>query len=130
LSRVCTRRERSNTPLQALHLLNDPNFVDAARGLAVTLVRSSVGVDDGVDGDDDVQRDAARVRLGFLRTLGREPSAEERDRLVAYLAKQREIFSADPTSAEGLVGADGGVEPAWVAVASVLLNLDEFITRE
>jgi hypothetical protein len=130
LSRVCTRRERSNTPLQALHLLNDPNFVDAARGLAVTLVRSSVGVDDGVDGDDDVQRDAARVRLGFLRALGREPSAEERDRLVAYLAKQREIFSADPTSAEGLVGADGGVEPAWVAVASVLLNLDEFITRE
>jgi hypothetical protein len=135
LSRVCTRRERSNTPLQALHLLNDPNFVDAARGLAVTLIRSTVeigdgGVDDGVDGDDDVQRDAARVRLGFLRTLGREPSAEERDRLVTYLAKQREIFAGDPASAEGLVGADGGVEPAWVAVASVLLNLDEFITRE
>jgi hypothetical protein len=135
LSRVCTRRERSNTPLQALHLLNDPNFVDAARGLAVTLIRSTVeigdgGVDDGADGDDDVQRDAARVRLGFLRTLGREPSAEERDRLVAYLAKQREIFAADPESGEGLVGPDGGVEPAWVAVASVLLNLDEFITRE
>jgi hypothetical protein len=50
--------------------------------------------------------------------------------LVAYLAKQREIFAADPKSGEGLVGPDGGVEPAWVAVASVLLNLDEFITRE
>ncbi len=140
LSRVCTRRERSNTPLQALHLLNDPNFVDAARGLALTLVRSPVevddggvddgGVDDGVDGGSDVRRDAARARLGFLRTLGREPSAEERERLVAYLAKQREIFAGDPASGEGLVGPDGGVEPAWVAVASVLLNLDEFITRE
>jgi hypothetical protein len=98
---ACTRRTRSNTPLQALHLSNDPAFVELAAALGGVLAADP--------GDD-----AGRVRLAFRRCFGRPPSDAERDRVLAFLASQRE---ADPTT-------------AWAQVARVLLNTDEFITRE
>lgn len=94
------RRDRSNTPLQALNLLNDPVFVEAAEALAFSVK----------PGDFEAL---------FQRALGRGPTPAELSRMTAYHEKQRSIHQRDPQS----------VSP-WAAVTSVILNLDEFITRE
>jgi len=93
------RRSRSNTPLQALNLLNDPAFVEAARALAV---RS------GIEGGNNFQR---RLDRSFELCLGRKPANDEREWLLEYWQKQPEPM-------------------AWTGLSSVLLNLEEFITRE
>jgi hypothetical protein len=99
---ACTRRNRSNTPLQALHLANDPIFVELADGLGKRVVK---------DGPPD---DAGRVGFAFRVCFGRSPTDAERDRVLAFLRDQRK---ADEKT-------------AWNQVARVLMNLDEFITRE
>ena len=80
-SRSCTRRERSNTPLQALNLLNDPVFVEAAQALAARIQREAQG--------DDAQR----LDHAFLLALSRPPKPEEAQRLLAYLQQQRALFA-------------------------------------
>jgi hypothetical protein len=125
-SRSCTRRERSNTPLQALQLLNDPVFVEAARALAERVLADSAG-------EDDQQLDGA-----FRLTLGRTPLPDESQRLLDYLHQQQQAFTADPEAAALLIGdnlkntqtTDAAEHAAWTAVCSVLLNLDEFLNRE
>jgi hypothetical protein len=99
---ACTRRNRSNTPLQALHLANDPVFLEIAEGLGRRVVR---------DGPPD---DAGRIDFAFRLCVARPPSAAERECLLRYLVEQRRIKA----------GAE------WARVARVLLNLDEFVTRE
>lgn len=118
-SRSCTRRERSNTPLQALNLLNDPTFFDAARALAARIQRESSGNDD------------QRLAHAFLLVVARRPKIEEEKRLLAYLKQQRSLLENDRESTAQL-RQDESSEPdaAWTMVASVLLNLDEFINRE
>lgn len=119
LSRSCTRRERSNTPLQALNLLNDPTFLEAARALAACVNRECRG------------DDATRLRHAFQLTLSRPPREDEQQRLLGYLQQQRAILAGDPKSAADLLqDQPAGSDAAWIVLASVLLNLDEFITRE
>ena len=119
-SAACTRRLRSNTPLQALTLLNDEAYVELAAGLASRVLREAAD-------------DASRLRLAYAASLGREPSAAEVERLTRFLAKQKHEYEADSAAAEqfakGIPG-DPATAAAWVAVARVVLNLDEFITRE
>ena len=122
-SKACTQRERSNTPLQALNLLNDSAFVEAAQALAARVWRERRG---------DM---AARIDQAFLLTLARSPTAEETARLTRYVAQQAQLFAQDGESARALApeylpGASASESAAWVALASVLLNLDEFINRE
>ncbi|HZW30888.1 MAG TPA: DUF1553 domain-containing protein [Isosphaeraceae bacterium] len=105
---ACTRRIRTNTPLQALSLLNDPTFTECAQALAERLRRESPGSD----------RD--RVRHAFRLCLGREPSPEELRKVESYLA---EMPTAEPNRS-------GSSATEWVGLARALLNLDEFITRE
>jgi mono/diheme cytochrome c family protein len=121
---ACTRRNRSNTPLQALTLANDRGFMEFAQMLAARVLTEAPPYDDG------------RLRYGFGCVLGREPNDMELSTLSAYLAAQRAryIDSAEaaallspPSLPEGLSPADGA---AWTSAARVLLNLDEFITRE
>jgi len=120
----CSQRARSTTPLQALNLLNDPVFLEAAQGLAVRVLREKAG---------SVNE---RVQYAFRVCLSREPSQRETDALVRYYRRQHEIFEREPNSREALFPAKSldGVDPAeaavWTAVSSLLLNLDEFITRE
>jgi hypothetical protein len=99
---TCTRRNRSNTPLQALTLLNDQGFFEFAQALANRILRESTS-DDG-----------ERIVYAFRLCLGRSPNARERQALEHLLARQHEAKPLD----------------AWTSVARVLLNLDEFITRE
>jgi hypothetical protein len=122
-SRSCTRRERTSTPLQALNLLNDPVFVEAANALAMRVWNE-------VRGDDE-----RRLNHAFLLTVSRLPQPEEGQRMLAYLRQQRALFASDVTATRHLLqndefDGDQAERAAWVALASVLLNLDEFITRE
>jgi len=99
----CTRRNRSNTPLQALHLANDEVFIELAAGLAKRVQNAA-----------DMGSDAERIDLAFRTALSREPMSEEREVLLAILHEQQ---AKHP-------------ETAWLMLARTLLNLDEFVTRE
>lgn len=125
---VCTRRARSNTPLQALVTLNDPVFMEAAQALARRVVNQVN------EGDD-----AARMEAMFRACLVRAPNGAESERLLAFLKQQREGFRADEKAAKSVATA-GSLEPlpdganfvelaAWTMVANVILNLDEVLTK-
>ena len=123
----CTaRRPRSNTPLQALVLLNDPQYVEAARALAATTLAAA--------GTDPL----ARARFMLRRAIGRMPLDAEVGVVADVAERQRETFVGDPVAAKGFlsVGAapvPAGVDPAdlaaWTSAARVVLNLGEAYTR-
>lgn len=120
---ACTRRERTNTPLQALNLLNDPVFVEAAQGLAFRVMREAP--------------DGFRNRLNFAMrvTVGRDASAHEAERLGKYYDDSLRSLRGDSNVVEALFpnrmeGVPQIEAAAWVELSRVLLNLDEFITRE
>ena len=118
----CTR-ERSNTPLQALNLLNDRTFVEAARALAIRVLESN-------DGDFEKS-----IREAFRLVLARDPTESEARHLREYFDQQRTIFDSEPDAAAEFMPLaaarlDKLEAAAWTGVASVLMNLDEFITRE
>jgi hypothetical protein len=118
---ACTRRNRSNTPLQSLTLLNDAGFQEYAQGLAKRILK--------VPTHDDSEA----IRQAFQICLSREPSEREQNRLLEFLFKQRDNFLHHPEEMKGLVDAkskEPAREAAWVLLARVLLNLDEMITRE
>lgn len=117
---TCSRRRRSNTPLQALNLLNDPVFVEAAQALAVRLLE--------VPAPDRLER-------AFLLTVGRKPAPRERERLQKFLDEQASGAAKRETSAAAFVpfvpeSHNFAETYMWTGVSRVLLNLDEFITRE
>jgi len=121
---TCTRRVRSNTPLQALTLANDRSFFEFAQALAVHTLADVPGADED------------RLRYAFRRCMAREPSVRELVRLIDYLHQQRQQFSDFPSDAEFVAPPSIPAEvslteaAAWTSVARVLMNLDEFITRE
>lgn len=115
---VACKRDRSTTPLQALTLLNDPVFAEAARELARRAAREA-----GPDSAD-------RARLMFRLCLSREPGDRELARLLAYRDQQLRLAAeASAVGAERDPGAASKEAFSWTAVASVLLNLAEFLTR-
>ncbi|HSD30151.1 MAG TPA: DUF1553 domain-containing protein [Vicinamibacteria bacterium] len=123
----CTgERVRSNVPQQALVLLNDPTYVEAARVFAERILRG---------GGSTV---ASRVRWAYARALQRAPAEEEELALGELLRRARAQFRRDPASARRLVGAGRHPLPqdlpavelaAWTQVARAILNLPELITR-
>src|SRR5205823_1836425 len=122
-SRACSRRERSNTPLQSLTLLDDPVFFEASQALALRLLQERPG------GMED------RIDYAFLLCLGRSPRPAEKERLIRYYHEQKNLFESEASS-PGII-ANFHVEgfsplevSAWVATSSVMLNFDPFITRE
>jgi hypothetical protein len=120
----CARRPNSNTPLQALTLLNDPWFVEAAVALA-----NRVMTERSNDADDQ------RLDWLFQTCTGRQPSTEEAQILIGLLTTQRQRLAQDPVRAATIVARQDEPEQvvgqaAWTAVARAVLNTDEFITRE
>ena len=113
---VC-RRDRSNTPLQALNLLNDPTFAEAGQALAVRAISEARG-----------EGFADRLDSVFRLTLGREPHVDEQERLLAYWTKRRRAAEPDP-DAPHVEGIDPADLRAWTGVTRILMNLDEFVTR-
>jgi hypothetical protein len=123
---ACVKRPRSNTPLQALTALNEPIFVECARGLAGRALEARRGADE------------AGLTAAFRLCVGRKPEKVEQDILKDLLARERRRFAlADAKPGDLLAGGPAlpaDVAPAeaaaWVALARVLLNLDETMTRE
>ena len=119
----CTRRVRSNTPLQALTLANDPAFVEIAQGLASRVLREAPADNTG------------RITYAFRLCLARAPTDRELAVLKQFLLAQLSEFQAAPQQSaraapkERLQGISASDAAAWTALARVLLNLDEFITR-
>jgi hypothetical protein len=119
-------RSVSNTPQQALTLLNDPIFVEAARAFAARLLEEPAP-----GGDTD------RITRAFHQSLNRDPLPQERASLESFLASQRAFFQKSPDEATKLLAV--GLAPsrkldpiehaAWTQVARVVLNTHEVITR-
>jgi Protein of unknown function (DUF1553)/Protein of unknown function (DUF1549)/Planctomycete cytochrome C len=114
-------RNVSNTPQQALTLLNDPTFVEAARCFA-----------EGLTGTDE-----EKITVIYQRTLSRQPKPAEKQSLLSFLSAQRAVFKASPEDAKKLLTT--GLRPApkgdpaelaaWTSLCRVALNLHESITR-
>jgi hypothetical protein len=122
----CTRRERSNTPLQALQLMNDVQHFEAARALAERTL---------VEGGDSTEQ---RIDFIYRTVLARHPESEEVRLLQQAYESQLDLFIADPAAAEKAVHV-GESKPfqiapapetaAWAMIANLVLNLDETVTR-
>ena len=123
-NQICARRIRSNTPLQALVLLNDPVFYEMAQALAVRVLRTQEW------------SDQERVSQAFQLCLARRPTWAEQQRLLQYLAEQQKLLAADAEGVKKILGTrgdsklDSTSQAAWTNLCSVLLNLHEFITRD
>jgi hypothetical protein len=120
-------RARSNTPQQALTLLNDPTYVEAARVLAQRILSECREAD--VPG---------RVTWAWRLALSRSPGPEEIGVLADLYAKHRKQYAAEPKSAEGLISVGDAPKPkdidpmelaAWTSVSRTILNLHEVMTR-
>ncbi len=119
-------RNRSNIPQQALVLLNDPSYVEAARSFAARILREGSG------------DDTARLTWAWRQALARAPLDSELSALRRLLESQRTAFAKDPEAAAqftqtGKAPTPAGLDPvqwaAWTDVARALLNLHETITR-
>ncbi len=125
--RSCVRRSRSNTPLQALELLNDPVFFEAARAFGGRILLES-----------KADTDAGRIQYAFDVALARPPAAEELKLFMAFVEKQRRRFAADPEAAKSVVEgrrtAHGAIAAArlatWTLVGSTILAMDETISKQ
>ena len=119
---VCTaRRVRTNTPLQALTLLNDPVSFEAARALAKRMISAGT-------------TPRARAAFGVKLVLSRAPTSAELDRLIALYQTERLHYASHQDDARRVIGESprqGANDlAAWTMVANVLLNLDETVTKE
>lgn len=121
---TCVERRASNTPLQALITLNNETFLEASQAFAKRLL--------SLPSTDDVPR----LTQAFRLCVARMPSDRELHQLTQLLAANREFYRAHQEDAKKLNGSItiSGASPdetaAWIATARILLNLDEFITRE
>jgi len=120
------RRPRTNTPLQALALMNDPQIVEASRAFAQRMM---------LEGGKDAE---SRLACGFRLATGRKPAKDEAKVLVEVLGQQRATFEKDTAAAEKLLGVGAfkakdslnhAELAAYTTVANMLLNLDETITK-
>ena len=122
----CARRERSNTPLQALQLMNDVQQIEAARCLAERLLKQSP------------QDDSSLIDQLFRVVLARSPDDYERSQLLGFLQKTRDRLATNPQDAQKIACAgerwrDTSLAvdqvAAWTLVCNLVLNLDETVTR-
>ena len=121
----CLRRERSNTPLQALTLMNDIQFFEASRQFAQHVMQTNASTD-------------ARITALFRTATGRFPSAQEAEIIRQDFAKQLAAYTAKPDEAKkaityGESKPDEKLNPAelaaWTMVANLVMNLDEVVTK-
>ncbi|HTU20073.1 MAG TPA: PSD1 and planctomycete cytochrome C domain-containing protein [Gemmataceae bacterium] len=120
------RRERTNTPLQALMMMNDPQFVEAARALAERTMKEGGATPE------------TRLAYMFRLTTGRRPDAKERAELLAAYKDHLAAYTRDAAKAKQLISV-GELKPdeklnaselaAWTMIANLLLNLDEVINK-
>ena len=122
----CTRRERSNTPLQALQLMNDVQHFEAARNLAERIIS---------EGGKTV---GSRINYLYRTVVSRLPSPEELELIEAAYASQKALFDVDNEAALKAIKVGESLPAdstppaefaAWTMIANLVLNLDETVTR-
>jgi hypothetical protein len=120
------RRERTNTPLQALLMLNDPQYFEAARALAARVLTEG--------GETDESRVVHMLRL----CTARQPHEKTVSELTSLLVDERTVYKDDVESAKKLIAVGGAasdksLDPielaAWTMLANVVLNLDEVVSK-
>ncbi len=123
---TCTKRERSNTPLQALTIWNDPVFFECAQALGRRIVAET-----------PAETTAARTKHAFALCLGRTPDADEMAVVAKLFAEQKTLAEKNSEAAEKVIGSTERPKDvtatelaAWVVVGRTLMNLDEYITKE
>jgi hypothetical protein len=128
----CTRRERSNTPLQALTLLNDPTYLEAAQALARRVL---LEVPPTALGEASLRSE--RLRRAYTLCFSRSPEPEEERKLLTLFAGHLARYSGDAELAHKAAGesplpegSSAAEVAAWTGIARTLLNLDAFITRD
>ena len=124
---ICTaRRIRSNTPLQALTSLNDPVFVEAAQALARKVIQLSKTIEE-------------RVNVAFQTTLSRPADPTEVTAIKELFLERLNYYKTNTAEAKSMAelplgalpsGMDAAEAAAWASVCNVILNLDEFLTKE
>jgi hypothetical protein len=124
---TCTvRRERTNTPLQALMLMNDPQYVEAARAFAERVIK------------EGGQTETDRLAYAFELATARQPDEEEAEALLSTFRTHLEEFNSNQEAAQSLIQigelpADEALVPAelaaWTMLTNLLLNLDEVLTK-
>lgn len=121
----CIRRDRTNTPLQALQLMNDVQHFEAARGFAARIINASASV-------------KGRVAFAYRSVLARQPEPEESAVVIDFLQTQLAKYTAAPDEAEKAITFGESPPPsdinkaelaAWTLVANLILNLDEAVVR-
>lgn len=120
---ACVRRQRSNTPLQALTLLNDKVILEAAQSLARRVMHTSDDLDERID-------------ALYLLCLSRYPDETERAQISAFYTRTLKLFNNDRAKARQIAGPVGLFEgpdfialATWAAISRVILNLDETISQ-
>ncbi|TWU60327.1 Planctomycete cytochrome C [Rubripirellula tenax] len=115
----CTaRRERTNTPLQALLLMNEEQYLASAKMLARRAMT-----------EPKVDNEADRIRWAFETVTARLPSTEEADEMLTLVEDMAAYYDQHPELAVKLTGQSDVREAAWTILASTLLNLDETVTK-
>ena len=120
---ACVRRERSNTPLQALALMNDIAFYECSKSLGLSLATSGLSIE-------------KTIRKAFLDCLSRFPSEGEMVQMKSLFDEFKKHYESNPDQAKKVlvngVGLNNDVvfSASWIAFARVLLNLDEIIVRD
>jgi hypothetical protein len=119
------RRLQTNTPLQALVLQNDPQYLEAARSLGEIMASTKTM--------------ATGIEIGFLRVIGRKPNSIELRILISSFNEYRDSYSNRQNDAKSLIQIGElkskikdkiEEQAAWTLIASTLLNMDEFVTRQ
>jgi hypothetical protein len=113
---ACVKRNRSNTPLAALVTLNNATFTEAAKAFAERILREAL------------PEDEKRIAHGFRLCVARTPEPHETLAFLTLLKESRSWFKKNPEDAKALAG-DPEIA-AWTATSRIILNMDEFLTRE
>lgn len=120
---ACVRRERSNTPLQALALMNDVAFYECSKSLGLSLANAGLPIE-------------VNIRSAFVNCLSRFPSERETAQMKSIFDEFKRHYESNVDQARQVMGngtdmkGDVALSAAWVAFARVLLNLDEIIVRD
>jgi hypothetical protein len=121
-------RGKTNTPLQALVTLNDPQFAEAARVFASSILQ-----------EQSTHDDRSRIEWAFESISSRPPTDSEINLIVRLLASERARFQRSPRNAERVIAVgehpathdlDPAEQAAWTQIATLLLNLSEVLTRQ
>lgn len=114
---ACTRRSLSNTPIQALTIANDATFIEMAQAFGKQIMSAA-------------KTDIERIEYAFLSAFSRTPNQDELKRILEFKQQRFEFYKSDAAQTAALSKTNDSEFASWVATARVLMNLDEFITRE